>query len=97
MTLIKKIIKKDINLNLMLVLENQNLKLLLHKAMFQIGMKKILWLTKLKILCCGYMLLMILTEKKLFERLTNKNYKKNNQKVFRVEEVRKRKGDKLYA
>ena len=76
MTLIKKIIKKDINLNLMLVLENQNLKLLLHKAMFQIGMKKILWLTKLKILCCGYILLMILTEKKLFERLTNKNYKK---------------------
>ena len=39
------------------------------------------------------MLLMILTEKKLFERLTNKNYKKNNQKVFRKGE----KGDKLYA
>ena len=39
-------------------------------------------------------------EKKLLERSTKKNCKKNkktNQKKFRVEKVKKRKCDKLYA
>ena len=43
---------------------------------------------KLKILCCGHMLLMILTGKKL---------QKTNKKEFRTEKLIKRKGDKLYA
>ena len=43
------------------------------------------------------MLLVTLTVKKLFERFTRKNCKKTNQKQPRVEEVIKRKGDKLYV
>ena len=39
---------------------------------------------------------MILTEKKLLERLTKRNCKKQIKK-FKVEKVIKRKGDKLYV
>ena len=40
------------------------------------------------------MLLVILTEKKLFERFTKKNCKKANQKEFRTEKIIERKGNK---
>ena len=45
------------------------------------------------------MLLVILTEKKLLERLTKKNFKKKkkNQEKFRVEKFIKRKGDKQHV
>ena len=43
------------------------------------------------------MLLVILTQKKLLERLTKKNFKKKNQEKFRVEKFIKRKGDKLHV
>ena len=42
------------------------------------------------------MLLVILTEKKLLERFTEKNCQKTNQKEFRVAKVIMR-GDKLYV
>ena len=45
------------------------------KVTFHIGLNKFLWLKK-KILFRGHMLLMILTEKKLWERLTKENCKK---------------------
>ena len=48
--LIKKLIIKTQNLKLVMVLEYQNIKTLLRKAMLQIGLKKSLWLKKLKIL-----------------------------------------------
>ena len=51
---------------------------------------------KLKILCCGHMLLMILMEK-LLEHFTKTNCKKTNQKEFRIGKVIKRKGGKLYV
>ena len=47
-----------------------------HKYIFANGLK-FLWLRKLKILCYGPMLLMILIEKKLLEHFTKKNWKKN--------------------
>ena len=68
--------------------------------MFQIDLKKIILLQKLKILFRGHLLLVILELKKLLESFTNKNCKKlqkTNQKEFRVEKVIKRKGDKLYV
>ena len=46
-------------------------KTFLQKAMFQLGLRKILRLKKLKILCCRNMLLVILMEKKLLERFMN--------------------------
>ena len=50
---------------------------------------------KVKILFRGYMLLVILTEKKLSQRFTNNNCKKQIKK-FTVEKVIKRKCDKPY-
>ena len=50
----------------------------------------------LKTLYRGHMLLVILAEKKLLERVTKRNSKKKNQKELRVIKVIKRKGDKLY-
>ena len=59
------------------MLEYQNMKTFLQKAMFQIGvLKKFLLLQKLKKLCYGDMLLVILTENKLLERFTKNNFKK---------------------
>ena len=74
--------------------ENNNL---LQKTVVQLGLKKFLWFKKLKILCHGHMLLVILREKKLLERFTKKNYEKKNLKEFRVEKVIKRKSNKLYV
>ena len=73
------------------MLEYQNTKTFLQKAMFQIGLRKFLRLKTLKTLFGGHMLLVL-------ERFTKKNCKKNKkkQKEFRVEKVIKRKGDKLY-
>ena len=48
--------------------------------MFQIGLKKFLWLKKLEILYRGHMLFVILTEKKFLELFTKKNYKKQIKK-----------------
>ena len=42
------------------------------------------------------MLLMILTEKKLLERFTKKNYRKKKKRKLRTKKAIKRKGDKLY-
>ena len=64
--------------------------------MFQISSKKFLSLKKLKTLYRAHVSLVILTEKKLLERFTKKNCKKNKSKQLRVEKVKKRKGDKLY-
>ena len=47
--------------------------------------------------CCGHMLLVILTEKRLLECLKKKELQKTNQKGFRVEKVINRKGDKSYV
>ena len=82
---------------MVIMLEYQNINIVLQKAVFQIGLKKFLWLKMLKRLCRGHMLLAILTEKKLLERFTKKNCKKKNQKEFSVEKVIKRKGDKIYV
>ena len=54
------------------------------KGFTQIGLKKFLWLKKLKILYHGHMLSMILTEKKFFERFTKINYKKQIKKSLHL-------------
>ena len=52
------------------------IKTFLEKVALQVGLKKFLRLKKFKILCRGYMLLVILTVKKLLERFTKKDSKK---------------------
>ena len=51
------LIKKILNLKLVIMLEFQNIKTFLLKEMLQIGQKKILFLVKLKIHSLGLMLL----------------------------------------
>ena len=77
--------------------EYQYKKIFLQTAMFQIGLKKFLLLKKLKILCHGNMLLVILKMKKLLELFMKNSCKRANQKEFRLEKVINRKGNELYA
>ena len=49
-----------------------------NKLIFQIGLKKFLWLKKLKILFRGHMFLVILNAKKLLGRFTRTAKNKSN-------------------
>ena len=82
----KELIIKILNLKLLILLEYQNIKIILQKAMLQIGLKKFLLLQKLKLLFRGHMLLVILKVQNLLERFTKK--KENRQE---------KKGNKLYV
>ena len=62
------------------MLKYKNIKMFLQKVTLQIDLKKLLWLKNLKIMYCEHTLLMILMEKKLFERFTKKNFKKQIKK-----------------
>ena len=57
--------------------------------MFQFDLKELLLFKKLKTLCCGQMLLVILMEIKLLESFTNKNCQEQRKKMFRAEKVTK--------
>ena len=59
--------------------------------------EEFLQLEKLKTLCRGQILLVIIKGKKFLEGFANTNCKKKKSKVFRVEKVIKRKGHKLYV
>ena len=58
--------------------EYQNIKTFLQKALFQIGLKKFLWLKKVKALFIVHMLLVIVKGKKLLEHFTKKKLQKIN-------------------
>ena len=75
----------------------RNMEIFLQNATLQIGLKKFLWLKKLKILCRRPILLVILTVKKLLELFMKKNCKNQIKKEFKFEKVIRRKGDKLYV
>ena len=78
----KKINDKNPKFKLVILLEYQNVETFLQKVTLWIGLKKSLWLKKLKIVFRGLMLLVILKVKKL--------------KEFRTEKLTRRKVDKLY-
>ena len=86
-----KITRTVVNLKLMVMLEYQNIKIFLQQAMFQIGLKKFMWLKKIKSLCGELMLLVILKVKKFLKRFTKKDCKKTNKKELRVEKLKKEK------
>ena len=71
---------KILNLELVILLEYQNIKTFLQKAMFEIGLKTFFLLQKLNILFRGHMLLVILKTKKLLER-KKKNCKNKTKRV----------------
>ena len=62
------------------MIEYQNIKTFLQKAMFQIGLKKFPLLQMLNPLCRGHMLLVILKANKFMERFAKKNRKKQIKK-----------------
>ena len=56
--------------------------------MFQIGLKKFLWLKKVKILVFGHMLLATLETKKLLEHFSKKKKKKKDWKSSKKLEIK---------
>ena len=62
-------------------INNKDPKFRIGDVTFQIGLKKFLWLKKLKILCHILIFLMILMEKKLLEHCTKKNWKKQIKRI----------------
>ena len=85
--MVKKLIIKILNLKLVILLEYQNIKTFLQKAMFQ---------KKLKTLFGGHFI-SDLNGEKIVGTFYKKELQKTNQKEFRVEKVIKRKDDKLYV
>ena len=63
----KELMIKILNLKLVIMLEYQDTKTFFLKDILQIGLKKSLWLKKLKTQFHGYMLLVILMVKKFNE------------------------------
>ena len=55
----KKIMMKILNLKLVMFLKHQNIKTFLEQVIFQIDLKRLLLLQKLKILFSGHMLFVI--------------------------------------
>ena len=79
-----KLMTKILNLKLVILLENQNIKHFGKRISFQTGLKRFLFLQKLEILFCGHMLLVILKVNKLLERFTIKSCKKQIQKCLEM-------------
>ena len=80
LNILKKLMIKILNLKLVIMLQHQNTKKFLLKDILQIGLKKFLWLKKLKILLHEHMLLMISMMKILLERFMKKKYKEKTNK-----------------
>ena len=96
MTLVKKLITKILNSELVILLQYQNIKTSLQKVTLKIGPKKFLWLRKFKILCRGHVIKDI-NEKEIVGTFYENELQQTNQKEFRIERVIKRKDNKLYV
>ena len=81
----------------MILLEYQNIKTFLQKAMFRIGLKRFLWLKKLKKAAPWTYVISQLKGKEIFKTFYEKEFQKTNQQEFRVEKVIKKKDGKLYV
>ena len=79
------------------MLEHQNIKTFLQKAMFQIWSKDVFVIKKVKNNVPGIYVISDLKGEEIVGTFYEKELQKTNQKEFRVEKVIKRKGDKLYV
>ena len=86
--------KKILNLQLVTILEFQKIKTFLLKDILQIGQKKFLLLTKLKL---QFYAISDLNGEEITGSFYEKEFQKTSHKEFRIEKVLKRKGDKLYV
>ena len=73
-----------LNLRMMTLLEYQNMKTFLQKAMFQIDLKKFLWL---KNFVPWKYVITDLKDEEIAQMFYKKELQKPNQKEFRVEKV----------
>ena len=97
LTLVKKLMMKILNLKLVRFLEYQNIKTFLQKAMFQIGLKKFLWLEKVKNIVAWTYVISNLNGQEIVETFHEKELQETKPKEFRSENVIKRGGSKLYV
>ena len=67
------------------------------KTMFQIGLKKFLWLIEEKNTVTWTYIISDLNEEEIVETFYETELQKTNQKEFRVERVLRRKGNKLHV
>ena len=68
---------------------NKNAFFFSQNVTLQIGLNKFLWLKKLKILCRGDMLIIMLMERKLLEYFTKKKCKKQKKQIKKCLEFKK--------
>ena len=66
---------KNPKFKMVIMWEYQNIRMFLQNVTLKIGLKVFVIKKKLKILCLGHMLLMILMKKKLLEHFTKMNGK----------------------
>ena len=84
------------NLKLVILLKYWNIKTFLQKVTLHIGLKKFLWLKKLKILYRGHVI-NDLNGEEITGTFYENELQKTNQKEFRIKKVIKRKDDKSYV
>ena len=94
MTLVKKLIKKILNLKLVILLKYQTIKTFLQKGMFQIGLKK---LKKVKNIVPWTYVISYLQSEESVGTFYEKELQKTNQNKFRVEKEIKKNCDRLYV
>ena len=90
------LVKKNLNLKLVITFEFQGIKTFLLDDMLQFCRKQFL-LAKLKIQFYELGLLITWMVKKLLKLFYEKELQKTNQKEFKIEKIIKRKGNKLYV
>ena len=92
----KILMKTSLNLRLVIVSEFQNTKTFLLKDTSKIGVKKFLLLAKLKTVSWTYVI-SDLNGEPIAGSFYEKELQKPSQEKFRIENVIKRKGDKLHV
>ena len=97
LTLVKKLIIKILRVKLVTLLEYQNTKTVLQKIALQIGLKKILWLKKLKNTLLRTYVIKNFNDKEFIATFYEKVSQKPDQQYFRIEKVIKRKANKICA
>ena len=80
MTQVKKLIKKILSLKLVILLEYQKIKIFLQNVTLQIGLKKFLWLKKVKNTVPWTYNINDLNVEKIVEMIYEKELEKTNQK-----------------
>ena len=81
----------------MILLKHQTIKIILLKAMFPIGLKKFLWLKKVKNAVPRTYFISDRKSEEILGVFSEKELQKTYQNEFRVGNIIKRKGYKLYV